>query len=292
MDTNRIRYFLSLARTGRITKAAELHSISAAAFSKAMKVFESEVGEALTIPQGRGLVLTDYAKTILPNLQAIIQQIDAVRDRTALKSKNEDVLKIATFEVFSTHFMAKAIHDFFPDYRFEIHEMIPGKMEEAVASGKADLALTYLPIPHPELDMLRIVDIEMGIFGHPSLIAKSKSDSVPFAAPVSPIEGSPNKVRGLDGWPDDAFPRSIQYHVQMLETAMGLCREGIAVAYVPKFSVSLHNEMVRPELRLTSMSLPKNFPKRRASVFLIKRKSDHEGVEAKKLAQAVRKICR
>lgn len=292
MDTNRIRYFLSLARTGSITKAAELHYISPAAFSKAMKVFEVEVGESLTIPQGRGLILTDYAKAILPNLQAIIQQIDAVRDRSSLNISEDNNLRIATFEVFSTHFMAKAIHDFFPEYKCEIHEMIPGRMEEAVASGRADLALTYIPIPHPDLDFLRIVDIEMGVFGNPSLIAKSKCESVPFAAPVSPIEGSPNKVRGLDGWPDDAFPRSIKFHVEMLETALGLCREGLAVAYIPKFSARLHNEVVRTELQLVSMDLPKGFPKRKDSVYLIKRKSNHESVEAKKLAQAVRKICR
>jgi DNA-binding transcriptional LysR family regulator len=292
MDTNRIRYFLSLARTGSVTKAAELHNISGAAFSKAMKVFEGEVGEALTIRHGRGLVLTDYAKIILPSLQAIIRQIDSVRDQTAFNATSRKVLKIATFEVFSTHFMAKAILDFFPKYKCEIHEMIPGKMEEAIASGLADFALTYIPIPHPDLDLLRIVDIEMGIFGHPSLIAKMKSDALVFATPVSPIEGSPNKVRGLDGWPDDAFPRSIQFHVEMLETAMGLCREGLAVAYIPKFSARLYNEIVRPELQLVSIALPKGFPKRRNSVFLIKRKSDCEGIEAKKLAQAVRKICR
>jgi len=39
----------------------------------------------------------------------------------------------------------------------------------------------------------------------------------------------------------------------MLETAMGLCREGLAVAYIPKFSARLHNEMVRADLQLTSM---------------------------------------
>lgn len=292
MDTNRIRYFLSLARTGSITKAAELHHISAPAFSKAMKVFESEVGEALTVPQGRGLVLTDYAKTILPNLKAIIQQIDAVRDQSKMSSQNKRILKIATFEVFSTHFMAKVLRDFFSEYKCEVYEMIPGKMEEAIASSKADLALTYIPIPHPDLDLLHVLDIEMGVFGHPTLIKKSKPESVPFAAPVSPIEGSPNKVRGLDGWPDDAFPRRVQYHVEMLETAMALCRGGLAVAYIPKFAARLYNEVMRPELQLTSMDLPKNFPKTRQSVFLIKRKSDHEGVEAKKLGKAVRKFCR
>lgn len=29
------------------------------------------------------------------------------------------------------------------------------------------------------------------------------------------------KVRGLDGWPDEAFPRNFRYKVEMLETALG-----------------------------------------------------------------------
>ena len=289
MDTNRIRYFLSLARTGSITKAAEFHRISPAAFSKAMRVFEAEVGEDLTIPQGRGLVLTDYAKSIVPSLESIIQQIDAVKERKSKGAANGNVLRVATFEVFSTYFMTKAIGEFFLDEKCEVYEMIPGKMEEAVATGRADLAITYIPIPHPDLDFMKVIDIEMGVFGHLKL--PNSTGATPFAAPVSPIEGSPNKVRGLDGWPDDAFPRDIQFHVQMLETALGLCREGVAVAYVPKFIAKLHNKIVLPELRLEEIPLPKSFPRKRDSVFLIKRKSDHEGVQARKLARAIRKIC-
>ena len=292
MDTNRIRYFLSLARTGSITKAADLHGISAAAFSKSMKVFEIEVGTVLTIPQGRGLVLTDEARGILPALQSIIQKIDAVRDHRTLVTEQSKPLRIATFEVFSTHFIARTVREFFPETKFEIHEMIPGRMEDAVANGRADLALTYIPIPHPDLDLLRILDIEMGIYGHSKLIDSASVASVPFAVPVSPVEGSPNKVRGLDGWPDDAFPRTIQYSVEMLETALGLCREGCAVAYIPKFIAKIHNETVRSQFQLELMPTPRNFPKRRDSVFLIKRKSDVEGAEAKKLAQAVRKLCK
>jgi DNA-binding transcriptional LysR family regulator len=292
MDTNRIRYFISLARTGSISKAAELHHISPAALSKAMKVFEIEVGQTLTLPHGRGLILTDYAKSIVPKLQSIVGQIDCVREGAISQSLESSVLKVATFEVFSTYFMSRAVRNFFPEFPCEIHEMIPGRMEEAVASGRVDLAITYIPIPHPELDFLRITDIEIGIFGHRSLVADAKIESVPFAAPVAPIEGSPNKVRGLDGWPDDAFPRFIRYRVQMLETALGLCREGLAVAYIPKFIARLQNELVLPEFQLSPMPLQKSLPRRRDSVFIVKRKSDHEGPTAKKLAHAVRKICR
>jgi DNA-binding transcriptional LysR family regulator len=283
MDTNRIRYFLSLSRTGSITGAAALHHISPAAFSKAMKVFEFEVGYALTIPHGRGLILTDSAKTLVPKLESIIEQIDAIH-KQQLNQPSQKVLRLATFEVFSTYFMSRVMSDTLKAYQCEIHELIPGKMEEAVASGKADLALTYLPIPHPDLDFLKITPIEMGIF------AKKKSAlALPFAVPVSPIEGSPNKVQGLDGWPDDGYPREIHYRVEMLQTALNLCSEGLAVAYLPKFVAHLYNETVKSERTLEERALPRGFPKTRDAVYLIKRKSDEEGELAKKLAQAVRK---
>lgn len=290
MDTNRIRYFLSLAKTGSLSRAAELHHISPAAFSKAMKVFESEVGEKLILPHGRGLILTDYAKSIVPDLTAIIQQIDSIKEKK-LSSNNENLLRIATFEVFSTHFMAQAIKTHFQDFQCTILEMVPGKMEEAVASGLADLALTYIPIPHPELDFLKVQEIEMGLFGKKKLLEKFDINHIPFVTPVIPVEGSPNKVRGLDGWPDDAFPRNIQYQVTLLETALGLCREGLAVAYLPKFIARLHNETVKTSYQLDSMKPPKAFPKRQDFVYLVKRKSDKEGTIAKKMAQVIRKEC-
>lgn len=292
MDTNRIRYFLSLARTGSITKAAELHHISPAAFSKAMKVFEGEVGQPLTIPHGRGLMLTDSARHLVPALEDIIRRIEGVRDGVAFATSQDKVLKVATFEVFSTYFMTRAIPSHFSEYKCEIHEAVPGKMEAAVAQGLADMALTYIPIPHPALDFLRVQEIEMGLFGNPDLMKKHDFNDVPFAAPVSPVEGSPNKVRGLDGWPDDAFPRRIQYRVTMLETALGLCREGLAIAYLPAFVGRLHNEIVKPSLKLDSIAKPARFPKTKDYVYIVKRKSDHEGVEAKRMAMAIRQLCR
>jgi len=201
-------------------------------------------------------------------------------------------LRIATFEVFSTHFMTKALSEFFPDYRCDLHEAIPGKMEELVATGKVDLALTYIPIPHSDLDHLRVQEIEMGIFGKINLGNNQDNSNLRFVVPISPIEGSPNKVRGLDGWPDDAFPRNSFYQVGMLETALGLCREGLAVAYLPKFVVNIHNEIIKREHQLTELPTPKNFPKTKSFVYLVKRKTDVEGAESKRLAQAIRKLCR
>lgn len=290
-NISRMRYFLSLARTGSITRSAELHRISAPAFSKAIRLFEAEVGHKLTVPSGRGLILTDYARSLVPSIESIIQKVDELKmGAVAIKPKGKR-LRVATFEVFSTYFMTKALKEYFEDYSCELQEAIPGKMEEMVATGKVDLALTYIPIPHPELDHLKVQEIEMGIFGNKQLLEKRNYSTVPFVAPMSPVEGSPNKVRGLDGWPDDAFPRNTTFQVAMMETALGLCRAGLAVAYLPKFVVSIHNEIVKPSLQIKELPLPPQFSKTRSFVYLIKRKTDLEGTESKRLAQAIRKFC-
>jgi DNA-binding transcriptional LysR family regulator len=296
MDTHRIRYFLSLARTGSMTKAAELHHISPPAFSKAMRVFEEEVGRKLLVPSGRGVLLTDEARALVPQLTQVIAQLDAIQKGaptpSAPRSKR---VTVATFEVFSTHFFERAADSVFQGYECHLHEMVPGKMEAAVAGGVADLAVTYIPIPHPELDFVRVAPIQMGIYGNSQAATATGSDThprkLPFVVPVTPVEGSPNKVRGLDGWPDDAFRRDIRYRVQMLETALGLCRRGLAYAYIPKFIARLHNETVKPQYALRETKLPQGFTRQRDFVYLIKRKSDHEGIEAKKLASALRRFC-
>lgn len=292
MDTNRIRYFLSLAKTGSITKASELHSISPPAFSKAIKVFESEVGQTLTLPHGRGIILTDSATKLVPVLEEIIRKIDSVKDGIISDiEKSQQTLRLGTFEVFSTHFMAQAIFSAFRDHNCAVLEMIPGEMEDAVATNKVDIALTYIPIPHPDLDFLKVQEIEMGIYGHIKMKDGFEESKLPFVVPISPVEGSPNKVRGLDGWPDDAFPRNILYRVQMLETALGLCRKGLAFAYIPKFVARLNNDLVRPEFHLREFPLPQRFPKKKDHVYLVKRKSDREGAIAKKLAAVIRQQC-
>ena len=294
MDTNRIRYFLSLVKTGSVTKAAELHRISPPALSKAMKVLEEELQEKLLVPDGRGILLTDKARALVPHFEEILEKLDAILSRSDLEdssSAENRTLRIATFEVFSTYFLEQALSGIFHDRDCLIYELTPGQMEQAVVRREADFALTYIPIPHAELDHLRVQQVEMGIFGLKKMRATFSERQSPFVIPITPIEGSPNKVRGLDGWPDDAFPRRIRYRVGMLETALGLCRRGLAVAYIPRFIACLHNELVKQEFHLDEIPLPKKFPIRKEYVYLIKRKTDLEDQTAKKLAAAVRTIC-
>ncbi len=100
----------------------------------------------------------------------------------------------------------------------------------------------------------------------------------------------PHKVKGLDGWPDDKIPRNIKYQVELMETAMEFCRKGVAVAYLPRFVVDLHNEQVKSQFRLSEIKSPRGVKGDKQSVYIMKRKSDIEHPVFRKIANTLRHL--
>ena len=134
------------------------------------------------------------------------------------------------------------------------------------------------------------IDVKMEIFGRKGQFTSTEFKELPFAAPISPVQGTPNKVLGLDGWPDDKILRNIRYQVAMMESALELCRQGLAVAYLPTFVAQLHNEHTKPASQLAKLNSPRGLTNKGQPVYLIKRKSDVETPFMRSLAKALRAI--
>lgn len=289
MDTYRLRYFCVIVRTGSLRKAAELLKLSPAALSKALKLLEEEVGAKLTAPSGRGIVITDAGQELAQRAEILLKEIDALPQALQSSASAERPVRIGSFEVFTTHFLPRLLEQL-GEQTVELHELIPGHLEQALASRAIDLGITYLPVPHPELDHIEAGQVEMGVFARRGAFARAGFSEMPFVVPVSPVSGSPNRVRGLDGWPDDRLARRIQYRVTLLESALELCRTGRAAAYLPTFLVDLHNGKARPEFQLTPKPMPAGIRSAKQPVFLIKRKADAESSLHRRVAKALRRL--
>ncbi|MBI4040820.1 MAG: LysR family transcriptional regulator [Deltaproteobacteria bacterium] len=292
MDINRLRYFCTVVQTENLRRASELLHISPPALSKAMKVFEEEIGIKIIEQIGRGIIVTDQGKRFHEKAYKLLKQIDN------LKNVNNDgieelMIRIGSFEVFTTYFIGPLFSKYFQDFHCELHELIPGKMEDALASNIIDIGITYIPIPHPKIDHLKVGKIKMGLFSAQDKFLNFSFSKLPFVVPIIPVEGSPTKIKGLDGWPDTSLPRFQKYKVTLMESAMELCRQGLAVAYLPKFIVNLQNEKVTSKFALKEIPLHKKGLKeyQYQEVFIIKRKSSPEDANIKKLAKALRIHC-
>lgn len=286
MDIDRLRYFVVLSDSSTMREAAEHLCISQPALSKAMKLLESELGEKLFVSSGRRVLVTDKGKLIAVRAKKILEDLKHLTDAESLENNN--TLKLGSFEVFTTYFLGFVFNKEF-NGSVVVREFVPGVLEENIVSGVVDVGITYLPIPKRELEFIKVTEVTMEVYGASSFV-KEPFDSLPFVVPITPLEGVPHKVKGLDGWPDDKIPRKIKYQVELMETALELCRQGLAVAYLPQFVVNFHNKQVCEKYSLKPQLSPKAIEPFKQGVYIIKRKSDVEGPYFRKIAAALRKL--
>lgn len=287
MDIDRVRYFQVIAETGSLVKASQILNISQPALSKALRVLESEVGLQLVEAEGRGLRLTEEGRRFQSESKGLLDSWLQLPAR--LKAGGTPrALRVGTFEVFSTHFLS-CLAEFVEVDNLELYEFAPGRLEQALAEGRIDIGITYLPIPKPGVEYFEVTQIRMGLFGLNRFLNRNWEE-LPFVVPLSPLEGTPSKVMGLDGWPDQKYPRLTKARVTLMESALELCRQGICVGYFPEFVVRLQNLAANSRSQLVELSSPIKVRERLQEVFLIKRVGVSETPTYRRIARALRSL--
>ncbi len=294
MDTDRLRHLKVVIETGHLRRAAQLLGISHGGLSKSLKTLADELQVKLFHQRGRTLEPTPEGMRIYRKLPNLLAQIDALREGDGPTASGQasaaPLVRIGTFEVFSTYFMGQLLADTLKDYRLRLHECVPGEVEEYLLADRIDYGITYLPVSRPGVLFEKISRVEMAVFARQGSFADTATDQLPFAVPITPVVGSPTGIRGLDGWPDHLFTRKIVFEVTLMETALELCRQGVAAAFLPAFIARLHNARVTKEFRLTERTLPRGMKAVSRDAYLVRRQGSPEDRLEIKLAKAMRTI--
>jgi DNA-binding transcriptional LysR family regulator len=296
MNLDRLRYFCVIAETSSLRRAAEMLRLSPAALSKSLRVLEAEMGCPLVVAAGRGLALTDQGRVLATSVQGLLRELELVKKRVRENDHETRPLRLGSFDVFTTYCLSELIRRI-GSTGAVVHELVAGHLERALVEREIDYGITYVPVPSAAVEHTEVAIIEMGIFVRKRAFAGLPLDQIPFAVPVTPLSGAPDRIRGRDGWPDEAIPRQVTYQVTLVESALELCRQGLAAAYLPRFLVKLHNDQVRTAYQLALLK-----PANRQSgkllqfgqqpIYLARRRSEVEGRVFRELAKALRSICR
>jgi len=288
METNRLKQFCTIVETGNMRKAANLLGISHSGLSKSMKVFENEIGFPLLLPSGRGIVISDLGMKLYERSPFFLNELNQLLgQKTTLEKK---YTRIGSFEVFTTYFMGRVLKNYLRDVEVEIHELVPGRLEEALILNKVDVGITYEPVPRRGIEYVKVKSLAMGVFKLKDSFQDQTALTVPFVVPVSPLEGAPSGVRGRDGWPDEKFRRNVRYRVDLMITGLELVRQGLCAIFIPEFVAKLYNEGVPSKERIESLPLPKYMAAVKREVFIVKRESTVEDVVVQQIAKALRTL--
>jgi DNA-binding transcriptional LysR family regulator len=290
METQKLRYFQVIAKTESIRQSAEILRLSPSALSKVVSQLEEELGVALIKPLGRGIVLTAEGKELARQSQLILSSIDELREQVKKRREvtRQAPLRIATFEVFSTYFLQALSDAQFQDRGLVLHEVIPGELEQMIAQNKADFGITYMPIPHPGVEHIKITSVLMGVYKKRGSFEGVPQQELPFVVPVMPFTGTPTRIRGLDGWPEDAYERNVRYQVTLLESALELCRQGRCAGYFPSFVAKRHNLQVKASFALQRHPYSRSLKRCYSDVYLVKRRDHQEDALTQWVAKLIR----
>jgi DNA-binding transcriptional LysR family regulator len=292
MDITKINYFSVVADTGSLRKAAELLQISPPALSRAISQLEAELGMELFIPSGRGIAITDQGRLFRQRAGRLLGEYESVLSDVRDKDRDVEILRIGTFEIFSTHFLGWAIDRYLPGRRVLVHEVAPGDLETALVNREFDIGITYMPVPHEALDFIKVSAQELRIYGKADRFAGTPFADLPFCVPIAPVTGVAMPVQGLDGWPNDGPRRHVRFQVAQLETALNLAARGRGVLFCTPFVIHRFNELVRDDFQLEQLPHPNGMKPVKMVIFLAKRRSMQVSGDVKILAQAIRQCCR
>jgi DNA-binding transcriptional LysR family regulator len=288
METNRLRAFRAVVETGSLRQAAELLRISHSGLSKALKALEVELGLTLLMPSGRGIVVTDDGQRVYARSTEVLAAVDALINATP--EPEREVIRIGSFEVFTAYFVAAMVREHFGTAAVEVHDLVPGRLEEALLTNKVDIGITYDPLPRTGVDYTKVTSIRMAPYVRHDAFVESAIEDIPFVVPVQPLEGTPSGVRGSDAWPETRFPRRIVYRVDLLTTGLALVTEGLCAIFMPEPIAHHHDATTTARLRLRELPHPKGMRPITRDVFIVKRESTPESPTMRKIARTLRHL--
>ncbi|MGZ3782037.1 MAG: LysR family transcriptional regulator [Pseudobdellovibrionaceae bacterium] len=282
-----MRHFCAVVETTHLRKAAEMLGVTPGALSKSLARFQEQLQIRLFSTEGKSLVLTKEGRNFYNQIKRILADIDDLQTVSRIDEKNSVI--IGSFEVFTTFLFAEIVDDIKSKSTVKLLEFTPGKMEEALVEGGIDFGVSYIPVPNPAIAVDKICDFSFGIFCVERWCETPLSE-VSFAVPVTSVPQNPLMAYDLDTWPM-GHPRNVQFHFELLQTALLGASKGNNVIFCPRFVVKLYNRYLQKPFQLVEHSSRVPF-KTKQSVFLMRKKDRVEDLMCKKIAKHLRMLCK
>lgn len=163
MELFQLRYFVAAARALHFSRAAEELYVSQPSLSLQIGKLETELGTQLFHRQGRGVVLTEAGKTLLPLAERILdQEAEARRAVQQVAGLERGRLSLCALPALDQHLLPPWLATFrrrYPGIEIRVRELRPARaVAQAVLSAQADLGFIHLPCDTEGLRVQPLLD--------------------------------------------------------------------------------------------------------------------------------------
>jgi DNA-binding transcriptional LysR family regulator len=280
MDLKQLRYFVAVAETGHITRAAARLGIQQPPLSQMIRGLEESLGTALFKRHPKGVSLTESGELLLADSRRLLGDAEAVRTRMrAVAAGHAGVLAIGFTSSAAAHALTPQVlrecRRAYPGIKLQIAEDHAHGLTEALAAGRLHCGFLRAPVSRPAGLVFETLAHEPMVaalpVGHPALAGKGR------ALPLGKFKGESFilvRQAGAAGMyanllqlcEKQGFTPTVGHEVGRMMTALNLVAAGEGVTVVPASMQGVHPHAIgyRPLENARSLDAPLNLVFREA----------------------------
>lgn len=153
MELRHLRYFIAVAETGNLSRAAEKLFIAQPPLSVQIRQLEEEMGTPLFVRHPKGVRLTAAGEALIPEARALLDRAGHLKDRLR-GDGSTGLLSLGYVPSASSTVLPELVHvlrQAHPALRIELREMISSEQVEALVAGHLDAGIARRLAHHPRV---------------------------------------------------------------------------------------------------------------------------------------------
>lgn len=266
MDLSELQVFLTVAREGSFSRAAERLFRTQPAVSLAIRKLEDDLGQPLFVRGARPVRLTDAGTLLRDYADRLINLRDEVKKGLAeLQELGRGELSLGVNES-SIHALLPALGKFrqlHPGVQIRVHRMFSRDIPHEVLNYRLDLgAISFVP-RDPQLQATEILKDELTLVVPPKHpLAKRREVEVNELGQenfVAHIVESPFRRRVIELFARNRTALNMPIEMPTIESIKRFVQMGMGVAIVPRMCVAWELERGwMKEVRVKGLNLPRH----------------------------------
>jgi LysR family transcriptional regulator, benzoate and cis,cis-muconate-responsive activator of ben and cat genes len=255
MELRQLRYFVVVAHTRNVSRAAEELHIAQPPLSRQIQNLEAELGVKLLDRSARPLQLTEAGRFFYEQALQILGRISQLKDQTqeiGATGRTRFVIGCVASTLYGgTPDLVRRMRRRWPNLQIEILEMMSSEQITALKEGRIDLGFGRVRLADPAIERVRLreealvlaLPAEHPLAQTPDPVRWSAlSEETLILYPSQPRPSFADEVLSLLA--DARVSAGATREVRELQTAMGLVASGIGVSVVPASAQRLRSSDV------------------------------------------------
>lgn len=241
MDWQDLKWVWTLSRSGRLKDAGAALKVDPTTLSRRITALETALGEPLFVRAGGEWTLTEAGKIVVEGASQMVEIARELRHRLEVNREQiTGVVRLTTLPYIVSHFLVPHLPRLYKHHPGIVMDFRCTEQLLDLEAGQSDIALRLLMPKTATLRVMRLLRIELGLYGRGDRFAVGE-DRMPLIT-----TGPPNSTLAEARWLSQLCPNSpVLAGVNDFSVQLELIRAGLGVGILPVRVASPLPELLR-----------------------------------------------